>query len=168
MDIELTCDSCGRRIRAPRKAAGQRHPCPHCGKEVYVPTPADEIQELPLADEDTGELQREARLQAERRDVDRAITHEDNASGSPAAQASSPANPQPARTVESVILSYLKAMRDTDLGTAEQALELLKNHKKAARKLHDRLATDQLPPPVMGNVPPAVYQGFLKNLRSQL
>ena len=37
-----------------------------------------------------------------------------------------------------------------------------------ARKVLDQLAADQIPPAPMARVPPAVYQGFLKNLRSRL
>ena len=64
MSIELHCDHCGQRIRAPAEAGGRWGDCPQCGQKVYIPTPADEREEIPLAPVDEAE-ERRARRQRE-------------------------------------------------------------------------------------------------------
>ena len=83
MNIELHCQGCGKLIRAPRDAAGRRAQCPACGRELYIPTPAAKLEELPLAPEDTTLLQHEAALQAERRRLDSILRRDTEASGEP-------------------------------------------------------------------------------------
>jgi len=156
VSIELRCESCGKRLQAPRESAGKRSKCPACQHEVYIPTPEDEIEELPFAPEDAADLAREASLQAERRRLDRALAHED---GSP---------PEEAASLQEIVVAFLVAMRDSDLSRADDLLAALRRRQSEAVQAVDRLAADQIPPAEMAGVPPGVYQGFLKSLRSQL
>jgi len=171
MKIELRCEKCGHKILAPHEEAGKQAKCPNCQSDVYIPTPEEEIEELPLAPEDSTEREREDRLQAERRRLEHALAHEDDA---PTETHSSLARPTKGQvptgrtTVKGVVLTYLVAMRDSDLERAEEALRLLATQKAKAMQMLDELATDQIPPAEMANVPSGVYQGFLKSLRSQL
>ena len=48
--------------------------------------------------------------------------------------------------MKGVVIAYLTAMRDSDLGRAEQALSLLSDHREEAIKVIERLAADQIPP----------------------
>ena len=171
MSIELHCEGCGKTLRAPREAAGKRSKCPACGHELYVPPPEDEIEEFPLAPEDADERRREARLQAERRRLDRALARED---AEPPEGATKPSGsdrpwvPTGEANIEATVLAFLLAMRDSDLTRAEEAVAILRRRRAEALKVLDQLAADQIPPTEMAGVPPAVYQGFLKNLTSQL
>jgi len=171
MSIELTCEKCGHHIRAKREAAGKWAKCPNCQNDLYIPTPEEEIEELPLAPEDASDLQREEQLQAERRQLERALSHEGESSGEPIpAPDGSTKGPAPAQrtSVKGVVMTYLIAMRDSDFDRAETAIQLLATQKAKAIEIIDALAADQIPPAEMTNVPAGVYQGFLKNLRSQL
>ena len=171
MSIELRCEKCGHQIRAKREAAGKWAKCPNCHNNLYIPTPEEEIEELSLAPEDSAALEREERLQAERRRLDHALAHEDEVPTEPhlpPVRSKRGSLPAGRTTVKGVVLSYLVAMRDTDLGRAEEALQLLATQKAKTIEIIDRLAADQIPPAEMTNVPPGVYQGFLKSLRSQL
>lgn len=176
MASDLTCDKCGKKTSVSRDQQGGQVKCPHCGNETYVPTPEEDIEELPLAPEDESERQREERLLAERRRIDRILASEAG-DDQPSEQAGeSPVPPPSARaqsssgrtTVRGVVLRYLTAMRDTDLDQADEALSLLATRREDAIRIVDELASDQIPPAEMSNVPPGVYQGFLKTLRSQL
>ncbi len=167
--IELHCNSCGKLVRAPREAAGRQAKCPRCGNGVYIPTPEEELEELPLKPEDAHEREREAALQEERRRLDRILAHErgeaDESAARPAArQASSEAS---AVTVEDAVIAYLMAMRDAELERAQQWLPVLQRRRSEALNIIDRLVADQLPPAAMANIPPNVYHGFLRNLRAQ-
>lgn len=166
MSIELRCESCGKLLKAPAGAAGKRKQCPSCGHELYVPTPGNEIEELPLAPEDTADRLREEALLAERRRIDRAIAHEDagDASRAPAGRAASSGG----ATLQQAVVAFLVAMRDSDLNQADALLPALQRQRAEALRVVDALAADQIPPAELANVPSGVYQGFLKNLRSQL
>jgi len=171
VSIELRCEGCGKMLRAPRGAAGKRKKCPACGHELYVPPPEDEVEELPLAPEDADERRREARLQAERRRLDRALAREDAEPPEPVTKpggSDRPWVPAGEADAEATVLTFLLAMRDSDLTRAEEAVALLRRRRSETLKAVDRLAVDQIPPAEMAGVPPAVYQGFLKNLTSQL
>lgn len=173
-------------MTAPREMAGRVSKCPACGNPVYVPTPEEEIEELPLAPEDVSDLQKEAMLQAERRRLDSLLLRENDGRDSgetsePAGRTAVPpgAGSQPGAgqtggvgsigsRLEKALHTYLVAVRDSNLDAAERALNILRMQPRTARELVDRLATDQIPPPEMAKVPATVYQGFLKSLRSRL
>ena len=177
MSIELRCEGCGKMLRATPERAGSRAKCPACGHEFYIPMPSDEIEELPFAPEDAGEAERERALLEERRALDRALERESIGGEEPGERR----GPQPAPrrsmpaaggggggNARELVLAYLEAMRDSNFDLAAQKLVVLQRQKAEALEVVDQLATDQLPPPRLAKVPPGVYQGFLRNLRSQL
>lgn len=177
-DIRLTCEYCGKAVRAPHELAGKRSKCPACGNSLYVPTPEDEIEELPLAPEDVSDLQHEAALLAERRKLDLLLSHEDKPADDPGSGsgrsggadsgAGSTGALDSANRTERAIRNYLAAMRASDLAAADRAMTVLRMQPRTARETIDRMAADQIPPPEVGGLPAGVYQGFLKTLRSKL
>ncbi len=177
MDIEIRCESCGKRLGVPRQMAGQRQACPVCRHDLYVPLPEDEIEDLPLSPEDPEDLEHEARLKAERRRLDLALAREADPgpgaheAASRTARISPPASGQPSAAPEMVqraIMAYLAAMRDADLNAADRALGTVRLQPRKAAEILDRMASDALPPPGFEKVPPPVFQGFLRTLRSSL
>jgi uncharacterized Zn finger protein (UPF0148 family) len=171
MNVDLSCEKCGHPMQFPREQAGRIGKCPRCGNDVYIPTPVDEIEELALAPEDQSEEQRERQLQDERRRLDRILAQErdDQPGGAAAGTASARREKGVGRTsVKGVVMTYLTAMRDSDLQRAEEALALLATRRDEVLRVIDQLAADQIPPAEMSNVPPGVFQGFLKSLRSRL
>lgn len=181
MTIKLHCEHCGAGVQAPRDLAGGMSKCPSCGNSIYVPTPEDELEELPLAPEDISDLRKEAMLQEERRKVDAMLAGENRVPGADDEGRSRPqsggatggraAGAQPAaggNRMEAALSRYLVAMRNADADTAERAFAVLNLQPRTVREMIDRLATDSVPPPEMAGVPAGVYQGFLKTLRSRL
>lgn len=188
VNIKLHCEHCGASIQAPREMAGRMSKCPACGNSVYVPTPENEIEELPLAPEDVSDLRKEAQLQAERRKLDTLLAREQAAgigaeegrsSGRAGAELTGAGRsggragvgdgaPSGGSRTEAALNRYLAAMRDSDFETAERAIATLKLQPRTTQELIDRLAADPVPPLEMAAVPPGVFQGFLKNLRSRL
>ena len=173
----MRCENCGKSVTVPQSRSGQRINCTACGHSIYVPAPDDAREELNLAPEDLDDLQREAALQAERRQLDLSLALEDenaaNASGGaghgPGAFPAGSDVPVGGRSrTEQAVLAVLTAMRDADFDRADRTMSTLRLQPGVAREIVDRLAADQIPPPEMAHVPPAVYQGFLKKLRSQL
>ena len=64
MSIQLHCPRCGKLIKAPDNAGGKHGKCPYCKESVYVPMPADEVEEIGLAPVDE---EAERRAEEERR-----------------------------------------------------------------------------------------------------
>ena len=132
--------------------------------------PNEELEEIPLAPEDTELLQREAALEAERQRIERQIRRErpadDDARKSPArpAAAANVSGPD----LRGAVQGYLLALSRSDLAGADQYSQQLRGHRSEVIALLDQLAADGMPPPALAQVPPGVYQGFLKHLRAQL
>lgn len=208
MSIEFHCDHCARLIRAPEKAAGRRGVCPFCKQSVYVPTPPEEIEEIPLAsgDADSGapasgghppqgtmvpppdsDIEEipiapvDSKEEAARRRLERESLHIDRqlrADTRPPPERSSDrtsaheggigALPEPHADATDRVVEYLLAMGDARLTEADEILADLRRNKAAGRAAIDRIAADAVPPPELAHMPPAVVQGFLRNLSAQL
>lgn len=177
MALSITCEKCRHEFTPDDTSVGRQAKCPHCGNDMYVPTPEDQIEEIPLAEEDAHDRQREEALQEERRRIEKAITHDPageagDTAGAPAAGAASATPPRRGpggrTTIKGVILTYLEAMRDSNFDRAEEAVQLLATRRQDSLGVVDQLATDEMPPPELGDIPPGVYQGFLKTLRNKL
>jgi hypothetical protein len=182
--IPIQCESCGKHMKAPREAAGKAAKCPACGHSVYIPTPPEEVDELPLAPDDPEELRREEALLEERRRLDRIIAREERApvegatggarqaanreAGGGFVTRGAAASGAPTPETEQAVIQYLNAMRDSDLDRASTAMSVIRQSRAEARQVVDRLMADQIPPPSMARVPTPVYMGFLKSLRGQL
>ena len=74
--IKVKCDHCNHESLAPRSAAGRRGKCPHCKNSVYVPTPPDELEEIPLAPLDADEKQQRHKIEEEDRSLTDALLRE--------------------------------------------------------------------------------------------
>lgn len=176
MSIEIRCESCGKIVRASKELAGKRADCPGCSHSLYIPSPPEELEELPLSPENPDDLRREAELLAERRRLDKTLARDDQADANliriPDSTSYAPSLDSTDKGVhaplEQAVHAFLAAMRDSNLSQAEQALESLRSQPAAALEIVEHLAADQIPPTEMADVPSAVYQGFLKSLRSQL
>jgi DNA-directed RNA polymerase subunit RPC12/RpoP len=178
VSIEVHCVGCGKLLKAPESSGGKWSKCPACGHRVYVPLAEGERDEIPLAPEDTDLYRQEKQLRAERLELDRQLRGETReppegatSSGGGAsnyAAIGSEASRASADDVESMVIDYLIAMRNSDFPGADDILNRLLKQRAAAIRVIDHLVSDQIPPEELGNVPGAVYQGFLKNLRSQL
>jgi hypothetical protein len=175
MSIEFHCDHCSRLIRAPNDAAGRRGKCPFCQQSVYIPTPSEDIEEIPLAPVDTAAEREQERLDRESRQAEREILADKrppmDRAGAPTAaptESAMPANIPTGGDVEDLVVDYLLLMRNSELVQAEAVLDDLRRSKAAAIQVINRLATDAVPPQALAGVPLGVFQGFLKNLRAQL
>jgi hypothetical protein len=180
VSIEVHCVGCGKLLKAPESSGGKWSKCPACGHRVYVPLAEEERDEIPLAPEDTDLYQQEQKLRAERLELDRQLRGEtkepaEGAASSGGGRSNYAAAGGGGRSsgaasgdVESMVIDYLRAMRDSSFNEADDILNGLLKQRPAAIRVIDHLANDQIPPDDLSDVPPAVYQGFLKNLRSQL
>ncbi len=167
--IKVTCTSCSSTIRAPRAAAGKRGKCPKCGNPVYVPTPDDELEEIPLEplEENSDELLRESAALAS--DLLREKgTPDSKGRGSSGPSAPRDEQPAPAINVSTGIVQYLVAIKESKLDDSGAILAELVRAKPQALNRIQQMMVDAMPPPQLGDLPPPLYMAFLKKLQSEL
>jgi len=165
MSIELHCPKCSKLIRAPDEAGGKRGRCPYCKEPVYVPMPAAETDEIPLAPIDTDEDRRVEALREEAARYAAALDRE--ASPPPEDIASGISIREETIDVPSEVEAYVIAMRDSRLEEAEASAERLKQVEEPARDHVERILADAAALVVDG-VPDALVKGFLKTLLARL
>lgn len=179
MPIELHCPQCQKMIRAPDTAGGHHGKCPYCGNSVYVPMPVTDDEDIiPLAPLDEAE---ERRAEEERREalrfaaiVDKAtegVSPEPSGRGKPMVGARSPSRgtdtPGVVVELKTEVESFVLAMKDSKLDVAESAANRIRKAGDRGRDYVQGLLIDEMPPKI-GNLPPPLVQGFLKNLLSRL
>lgn len=170
--IQVTCQHCNHVIKAPRKAAGRRGKCPHCHNSVYVPTPSDELEEIPFASSDDEALAKADRLEKEALEVAAAIRREKDDTPQKARPTPDPpttAKPNPPVTdITRAICRYLQAMQVSELERAEGIAEELKGSARQAKSKIQQMMVDAMRPDEVRGIPDGLYQGFLRKLLEQL
>ncbi len=171
--IRVTCEHCNHAIKAPLKAAGKRGKCPHCQNSVYIPTPEDEFDAIPLEldDDDTStEAQRAAK---EDLALKTALGRETKEERQPAVTPQQPA-PAPrdkaldASEIDVLIIRYLLAMQVSELDRAEALTAELKGAARQAKSKIQQMMVDSMRPEAVRSMADGLYQGFLRKLLEQL
>ncbi len=173
MSIELHCPQCQKLIRAPNEAGGKRGKCPYCKNSLYIPLPADEVEEVALAPLDTEDEHEAEQL---RRESAR-FAAEFSSSAVPAAEADGgdtsvrDADAAAGRggiiDAPAEVEAFIVAMRDSQLEEAEAAVSRLKRAGSEGRECVEGLMLGEMLPE-FEHVPTPVVKGLLKKLLSQL
>jgi hypothetical protein len=138
--------------------------------------PASEVDEIPLAPLDEEKDRREQELAEEDRRYRAAISHEDKEPperpGRGHAPGSETAMPLPRADevidVSGLVRRFVLAMANSKLEQADRIAGQLAPVAAKAKDEVQRLMVDELPPPGLEEVPPALYKGFLKALLDRL
>jgi len=175
MGIEFHCTHCTKLIRAPREAGGKRGKCPYCKQSVYVPTPPEDLEPLGVAPLDSNEEQSEKALADEALRVQAALAHENESPPETGREQSGAADavgrPPGAGDVvdlESAIVRFVQAMQASRLEEADSLCAELSRRPRRAREQVQRMMVDEIPPPGLEDVPPALLKGFLRTLLERL
>jgi phage FluMu protein Com len=173
MAIEFHCDHCGKLIRAPQDAAGRRGKCPACKQPVYIKTPSEDIEEIGLAPIDDEAEAAEAKAKREAQRLARNLLREqaevpDAPGGGSESDMIVPASTLSTAEVTERVVAYLQALAGSNLDAAEEIVDALRSQKTKTLDVVERIGQDSIPPAGLEAVPPAVLNGFLNSLRSQL
>ena len=169
MSIELHCPQCGKLIRAPEDSGGKKGRCPYCKRTVYIPTPLSDGDTIALAPIDPEEEERDAALRRESAQYAASVEKADGTTAGKGRTQSA----RPTKGVGEVVnigelvSSFIRAMHESKLPEADRIVEKLKKAGARAKDHVQALTLDEIPPAV-GNVPPALAQGFLKALLGRL
>lgn len=176
-NIQVTCQTCNHVVKAPRAAGGKWGKCPFCHNRVYVPTPPDELEDIPLAPIDQDAEEQAEKLKQEELRIDSAIWHEPSEPDKPDKPAppqnrpSAGIPPQPASSainITDTIVAYLQALQSSNLEKAEQLAAQLSAHKNNATDRIQQLMVDPVPPAPVRDMPPGLFQGLLRKLLEQI
>ena len=173
MPIEFHCEHCEKLVKAPDDTGGRRAKCPHCKGTCYVPTPSDQLEEVPLAPLDQEEENRRKRAHQEDMALQQSLLHEradPDKPVKPAAQASTTASAAQATTIDAkgLVCDYVEAMSGGRLEEADRIADRLAAVRDAVIRIIESIATDPLAASDMPAVPRPVLVGFLKQLRTRL
>lgn len=167
MAIEFHCNHCGRLIRASAEHGGKRGKCPSCHQSIYIPTPSEDLEPLPLAPLDQSEEHERERLLDESRELAQRLRDEKDVPP----EAARPPLPEPVGDVrldidmEGLIIDYAAEMAAGNLAAAEELAADIRSDMPQAEEVIQRLMVDELPPPRLAKIPRPVLVGFLKQLR---
>jgi len=170
--IQVTCEHCNHVIKAPRKAAGRRGKCPYCHNSIYVPTPSDELEEIPFSSANDEALAKADRLTKEALEVAANIRREKDETPKKAGPTPDPpatAKPAPPVTdITRAICRYLQAMQVSELERAEGIAGELKGSARQVKSKIQQMMVDAMRPDEVRGIPDGLYQGFLRKLLEQL
>ncbi len=171
--IRVTCEHCNHVIKAPRKAAGRRGKCPHCHNSVYIPTPASELDEIPLESEDVETRAATERLKKQAMEITAALGRETKESPertvTPQQRGSAPRKAaMNATDINELIIRYLLAMQVSELGRAEALTAELQGAARQAKSKIQQMMVDSMRPEAVRSMADGLYQGFLRKLLEQL
>jgi hypothetical protein len=171
MAITFHCDHCGRKIEAPKKAAGKWGKCPACKNKVYVPDLTEE-PDLKLAPVDEEEEERKKKLLAETYALQQDILQEkeipDDEKGPVSVSGGSGRRALSEEDLHKRIVKCLHQMAEGNLEGAEQTKADIVGYGEQSLRILDRLALDEVPHPNLQDIPPQVLSGLIRNLRSEV
>jgi DNA-directed RNA polymerase subunit RPC12/RpoP len=169
VSVEFHCGNCGRLVRAPRESAGQRGKCPYCKQSIYIPSPPDELEEIPLAPVDEEDLRRRDALD---REAERMLADVDRAGDLPEGDAGPASEPRRRGSddvdLEGLVISAVQALRKSDLDRADRLLGRLREHRDRSLDYVQAMMLDEIPPSELEDCPPALYKGFLRTILQRL
>jgi len=174
MSIVFRCEHCGKKVTAPDDAGGRRGKCPGCAQYVFIPRPADQIEEIPLTPEDPAEEQRRQAMRDEERKLQAQLWEHKE----PAESAAPPRTPArsddtsiPFAASETdyadLIQQYILLMAKGELPAADALGKKIAAGGDKALKTVEQLAMQEFMHPALAKTPPTVISGFFKKLLAQ-
>ncbi len=162
MPVKFHCGKCGKLIKAPDEAGGRRGKCPYCQQSVYIPSPPDQIDVVPLAPDEVEDDQR-SRALAEESDqlmADLGREREGVPDSAPAAPGGG--------ALHRLIISAIQALQESELERVDRIIAQLKRQGGQAKARVQAMVLDELPPAELEDCPPALYKGFLRTILDKL
>ncbi len=168
--IHVTCYRCQHVLKAPREAAGKHGKCPHCQCTLYIPTPVDELEEIPLAPTDEDPVQTKSAEQEMREFQAELLREREEPASSKKSSAPPPSKPAAASgvNINQAIMAYLTAMKSSQLQKADQIAHQLHAVREQASNRIQQLLVDAMKPDELRDLPDGIYHGFLRKLLEQL
>ncbi|MCI0498613.1 MAG: hypothetical protein L0Y36_02885 [Planctomycetales bacterium] len=168
MSIQLHCEACKKKIKAPDTAGGKWGNCPFCKHRCYIPLPkSDDEPELKLAPIDPSDETSFDQLMRETKTLTQTLLQQNAVIEEPSGSEGSTRTAQEKEIIKQCIL-YLRQMADGELGPAASTLSDLKKNKKIALRLLSSMARTERPEPELADLSNAVLQGLIRDASAKL
>jgi DNA-directed RNA polymerase subunit RPC12/RpoP len=185
MTIVFHCEHCEKKISAPDEFGGKAGKCPHCHQRVFIPSPPDQLEEIPLAPEDPQDEKRRQELLREQIRLQEQLNQHKEAPPEPTGGSTSPlrggvlglsdsdsdSEGTPAAggrsgkaDVSALVGQYLVLMSKGNLDAAEQRADQIAASGPSAKHVVEQMAMQDILEPALANVPPSVISGYFKKL----
>ena len=166
MSITFRCQHCHKQVDAPNAAGGKQGKCPFCGMSTYIPAPVseDEVLDVVPLDEDE-ERRQEEELKDLLAQEDQLLAEKDPDGDLPSL------NQREDLTSEDLhhfVVNYCLDMSQSQLERAQLHSAKLKKFGYLALEAVDDFVSGKAIEPALSQLPAALVQGFLKQLREQL
>jgi hypothetical protein len=167
MAIEFQCHHCGNKVKTSEEHAGKRGRCPHCKNSVYIPTPSEALDIIPLVPIDEEHEREKEQLAADAQNLSQQIRSDktnvpEDTSDIPMPEPTATSGLKP--DVETLIIDYVLAMAEGNLDEAEDYAKDIRANMDEAEEIIERISNDDIMPRQLHRVPRAVMIGFLKQL----
>lgn len=170
MAIVFHCEHCGKKVSAPDEAGGRRGRCPRCSQYVFIPSPPEQLEEIPLAATDPDEERRRRAMREEELRLQRELYEHREAPETPPAAPGHPSEDDalPFQVSDvplaELVPQYLLHMAKGELELAENLEQRIIARGSAGRKAVEQLAMQDVMHPQLASIPPTVISGFFKRL----
>jgi phage FluMu protein Com len=170
MPIEFHCEHCGKLVRAGDEHAGRQGKCPGCNQSVYIPTPDEQLDVIPLAPVDEQDVQEQEKLLAETRGLVSDIMRDRELPPESASDRPAVTTPQgDARldrvAMEEMLVQYARHMADGDLARGEELAQEIRRDLPLAEDVIGRMVSDEIPPEGLADIPRPVLVALFRQLR---
>jgi hypothetical protein len=162
MSIQFRCEGCGKTVKAPDSAAGKQGRCPACKHVMYVPLPPEQREEIPVAPEEDAEHARAAQLKEDQALLDQLAKEQTAPADGEVASAPS------GDTIEALTVRFVLSASQGQMERAERFAAQLARSGQQAQETVDRMMLEQIPHDDLKDLPAAVVNGYLKQLREKL
>ena len=165
MTVKFLCEHCHKEIKAPDSAAGKQGKCPYCGESNYIPAPAENREEIPLAPIDEASEQSRVAEVESLRAQERELLHA--LSGEPEAPLEHKEDLR-SEDLRHFVVNYCMDMFNGDLQRADVHVRKLKKFKFTALEAVEDFRAGKVTELVLSAVPKKVLQGYLADLKEKL
>jgi hypothetical protein len=168
MSIQLHCEACKKKIKAPDTAGGKWGNCPFCKHRCYIPLPKqDDEPELKLVPLDPSEETNIDHLMQETKSLTKTILQQNATVEETGGSEKGSRTAQEKEIIKQCIL-YLRQMADGELGPATSTLSELKKNKKIALRLLSSMGRAERPEPELSDLSSGVLQGLIRDVSAKL
>jgi hypothetical protein len=167
VSINLNCEKCGKKIKAPDDAGGKFGSCPKCGNKCYIPLPLPEGEkELTLAPLDDDSEMTHDEMMRQTHDLTENILNETAVPDDDKSHRGHVVATE--KEILKHIIIWVRQMVAGQLEPAGATAEKLKEHSAMTKDIISRMRRAQSPESELADISPSLLTGLMKQLYSQL
>ena len=170
MTIIFHCEHCGMKVSAPDEAGGRRGKCPRCTQHVFIPSPKENLDEIPIAPPDPTEESRRKELRMEELRLQQELQEHQDSTNAPQPKPEKTSETKPASpeaNIRAMVDQYILYMSKGNPESAEPICQKILTGGNKSLKIVEEMAMQDLPSPQLANIPQNQISSYFKKLLSR-